>query len=130
MATLLAKADITDELVGPVVTDADLTEADLYITEIAATVGLTLAGLPSTLPYKVKKLMIAHVCYEICKRKASSAAASFRTMDVDQTDKWTAKLPIFQKELETYEGQMTAEVMAGTTAPLSATIGIITIGRG
>jgi len=127
MTTRLAKADILDELITPLVTDGDLAETDLYLNDLAAALDVDVDLIASPLPYKVKKLAIAYTCQEIAKRKASGSAGSSYKFQ-DSVDKFTTKLAIFQADVIRLEGQITADVLTGTTTPTA--IGTIELERG
>ena len=117
--------DITDESVKPVVTDADLLAADEYLADLAASMDYTLVDVPAPLPYKVKRLLIAFVCREVCARKAGGAIGmAFKGQDAG--DKWSAKLPYFAGLVRDLEAQITPEVLTGHR---TAAAGTIEIGR-
>ena len=136
MARLTAN-DILDELIKPVVAaDASiLLEADAYLDDLARSKGTangtfsaqeyTIADIPDPLPYKVKRLAVMFVCREICARKAGSGGAAFRGQEA--SDKWSAKLSYFARQVEVLEGQITPEVLLGTTT--AASVGQITLER-
>ena len=115
--------DINDELVKPVVSDADLMAADEYVADLAASMDYTLADVPNPLPYKVKRLLIAFVCREVCARKAGGAVgAAFKGQDTG--DKWASKLPYFSALVRDLEAQITPEVLTGNRTAIAGTIEI------
>lgn len=126
--SLLILADITDELVSTEVIQVDLDAADAFLEDLCVSVGITLADVPDPLPYKVKRLLIAFVCYEKCKQKAGSSDAAF--MGQEPTDKWAAKIKLFRDELNELKPQMSLETLTGTSTISPASIGVITLGRG
>lgn len=137
MARLIA-ADITDELVKPVVL-ADTTildECDEYLNDLAQSKGslvsymavgeYTINDIPDPLPYKVKKLAVMWVCREVCSRKAGSGGLAFKGQDT--TDKWANKMYYFAKQVDALESQITPEVLLGILT--SSAVGQITLERG
>lgn len=127
MATLIAKADIRDELVNPAVTPADLTYADTYIDEkVCKPLGKAIADIPATIPFQVKALMIAQICYEVCKRKAGGSPNSFNGQN--NSDAWATKMKIFRDEMNSLENGMTANILTGASAPIPGATTIV-IGR-
>ena len=137
MARLIA-ADITDELVKPVVI-ADTTildECDEYLSDLAQSKGslvsymavgeYTIDDIPDPMPYKVKKLAVMWVCREVCSRKAGGGGAAFKGQDT--TDKWSNKLYYFAKQVEVLESQINPEVLLGILT--SSAVGQITLERG
>ena len=81
----------------------------------------------TAMAYKLKKLLVAYVCREICARKTGAGSSAFR----DQTsgDKWGDKLPHFRSLVTGLEAQMTIELITGETIASSA-VGMIVTERG
>lgn len=128
-SSLLVTADITDELVGPVVTQPDLDDADEYLDDLIKSLDddYSIDDVAATLPRKVKKLLIAYVCREICVKKTGAGSSAFR--DQKAGDKWGDKLPYFQDRVRELEAQMSIELITGEIVA-SSPVGTINVERG
>jgi hypothetical protein len=112
--SLLAKADITDELINPNVTDTYLNDADAYLLALLQGFDstLTIDKIKSPLPYAVKQLAVAHVCVKVCQDKfGGQVGIMFKGQDGG--DRWYTKLKHYEEIVSQYETSMTQELMTG-----------------
>lgn len=119
--------DITDELILPVVTNDDLLAADEYLADLCISVGADISNVPTPLPYRLKRLLVAFVCKEACARKAGGALGT-AYKGQETSDKWTQKLPYFTKQLSDYEAGVNYELVTGQK--IKQQYGTISLSRG
>jgi len=124
--------DVMDELILPVVQHDKryLQLADEYINYLIRSFDSTksIDDIPTPVPFKVKELANAYVCYRVCFDKfGGQVGVMFK--GADGTDRWYSKLKFYQEQFEELQNSMTADVMTGE-APKGKSSNVIPLWRG
>ena len=114
----LQLSDITDELIKPVVIsqDAYFADADNYLLSILQGFDGTKAitDIKDPMPFQVKALAIARVCYRVCEDKfGGQVGLAFKGQDGG--DRWYTKLKHYESVMNSLSSSMTLELMTGAS---------------
>lgn len=113
----IATSDIRDELLSPLVVSDDLAEVDQYLSDLAATLEVVEADIPSVLPYRAKQLLVAKCCEIVAKRKAGFSPASYTGND--GADAYELKRRIYAADVKRLELLIDKKALTGA-APAAA----------
>jgi len=110
---LIAASDVRDDLLGPLVVSDDLAAVDAYLYDLAATLEVVATELPSTLPYRVKELLVAKCCEIVAKRKAGFSPGSYTGND--GADAYELKRRIYAADVKRLELLIDRKALTGQT---------------
>lgn len=127
----LCESDIQDELVSPYLEDHPemLEQADDFLDDLIKSFDRSrgIEDVPDPMPFKVKRLAVAYVCYQVCLIKASTTTVVAYEGQTSN-DKWAMKLSFWRKEYEKLEDAMSLTVIIGTATKQSKLVSV-RIGR-
>lgn len=102
--------DIRDKLLQ--VTEADVAEANAYVSDIAKSMGVEENSIPSVVPAKIKRLAVVYACYICCIN--SIGTDSTTTFDNgERTDIFEQKRVTYKEELDKIIAGLTANDFTG-----------------
>lgn len=114
---------IRDQLIAKAVTDEVIEEAKDSLLDIVNDLGLTEKDIPSPLPYKVRRYLVAWICNEVCMNMARTYNGAM-THGGDVKDVWADKKRMWEQELERNRGSLTTSVFTGAERVRYGTVSI------
>lgn len=120
-------ADVRDNLLRGLLTDADVGESTRYVEGLAARLGVKAADIKTPVAYPVAQLGLFYALM-VCARNASTMSEG-KTNDSGE-DAYELKRKIYEREYQAWESRITAETFAGdpgvdtgAALPLTARLG-------
>lgn len=102
--------DVQDKLLK--VTDTDVAEANLFIDDLAARLGIDAQDIQIPVSFMVRRLAISFACYNRCLQCVGTDATT--TFDGgSRQDIYAQKLDFYNKELENLQKKITAADFTG-----------------
>ena len=122
MAEYITSNDIHDKLLS--VTEYDIAEANIFIEDTAARMGVMPASIRMPLPFMLKRLAVCFACYNSCLAHIGTDATT--TFDGgDRKDIYAQKLEFYKNELNEIQNKLTKADFIGDTVGVSS----LSIGR-
>ena len=114
-----------DELLGALVTEELIAEAEEYLRAAAAGLGVAWDTVQPT--YYVRRFLTVYVFRELCVRKSYTGAQTWGSGAGDQ-DSYGGKYGFYRDEMKRLEASMTAQALTG--AAVSNGYGSVELYRG
>lgn len=100
-----------DELLGALVTEELIAEAEEYLRAAAAGLGVAWDTVQPT--YYVRRFLTVYVFRELCVRKSYTGARAWGSGGADDKDSYAGKYGFYRDEMKRLEASMTAQALTG-----------------
>ena len=100
-----------DELLGALVTEELIAEAEEYLRAAAAGLGVAWDTVQPT--YYVRRFLTVYVFHELCVRKSYTGARAWGSGGADDKDSYAGKYSFYRDEMKRLEASMTAQALTG-----------------